>query len=103
HVLPEKCTRSYLNVVSPSKIFGSDGSRSVVIAYSAEKIEAGYNLITEKISDDGKPDCRAQLKNEHAADAEKLGFFFATVSGDKQYMKFDISRDRYFIYKKQKP
>lgn len=33
HVVPEKCTRS-------------DSSRSVVIAYSAERIEAGYNLIT---------------------------------------------------------
>jgi hypothetical protein len=64
HVIPEKCTHSYLDFVSPSRIKGSDGSRSVTVAYSAEKIEAGYNLITEKIDDDGKPDCRGVLKEE---------------------------------------
>lgn len=88
HAVPETCTRAYLDFVSPSRITGSDGSRSATIAYSAEKIESGYNLITGKISDDGRPDCRGNLPGKPNANEEKLGFFFISLSEDKQYMKF---------------
>ncbi|HEX7026297.1 MAG TPA: hypothetical protein VF268_03585 [Gammaproteobacteria bacterium] len=102
HVIPQKCAESYLEFVSPSRIMGSDGSRSATIAYSAEKIEPGYNLITEKISDDGRPDCRGNLSGKPDVNEEKLGFFFISLSEDKQYMKFYFSADLYYIYQRVK-
>lgn len=69
--------------------------------YSAEKIEAGYNLITEKIGDDGKPDCHGVLKESPDPDNEKLGFFFVSLSEDKQYMRFYFSGKHYFVYRRK--
>lgn len=102
HVVPETCTLAYLDFVSSSRIMGSDGSRSATIAYSAERIEPGYNLITEKISDDGKPDCYGNLEKKPDESEEKLGFFFISLSEDGQYMKFHFSVDQYHIYQRVK-
>ncbi|MDG1496285.1 MAG: hypothetical protein P8Q91_10500 [Porticoccaceae bacterium] len=96
--LPNKCRDSYLDFESISNIVGSDGSRTVEIEYSAESIEVGYNLITQRVKSDGKPDCHGAPDDKQ--DLGNLAFFFIVLSDDKRHMKFFFSKDMYYIYKR---
>ena len=98
--IPAACRNAWLDFVSISKLVVSDGSRQVVLDYSAEKIPSGqgYNLIAKIISDNGKPGCHP--KDKVMSNNSALAYFYIMLSADSKRIRLYFSSDSYYQYQR---
>jgi hypothetical protein len=97
---PAQCRNAQLNFTSISTLETYDGYRKTLIEYSAETIPSGegFNLITQKVSSDGKLNCRGEAASGYKN--EPLVFFLVNIAPDGSALKLYFSNDYYHIYQR---